>query len=441
MKKFYYITFLAALTVIGLQTGYIYNLYKSYKEDKTARLQQVLKTAIDNELVYNSWKGADMEKVKKSIQEFTRRQDSINKQLPKASVGETTADISMRFLQDARANSGYPANVAVIARYFSPHLQADERRYAIHLLDKNQSIIASADSLQGHRPNYISNPIPISAFGLQYIRLEAYIPPSSFILQNIGILTASLLLALIALLCVGLQLGKIRRQAALLQRREETINGTIHDLKSPLNSAFTTLGWIASGETNEAKRKAIERVQAEVKHQVSNIEALLVTVRKDRNRLVLKKEDIDMPRLAELTIGSLNTLYREKPHHIELVNRLPQGIRIHADGMYIENVLRNLVENALKYADDGVEVTVTLSADARNLNVDVADNGWGIAPCHLKKIFWQFYQVPQTEERIRKGYGIGLAQSKYIIDEHKGKISVRSTEGKGSTFSFSIPLE
>lgn len=98
MKKFYYITFLAALTVIGLQTGYIYNLYKSYKEDKTARLQQVLKTAIDNELVYNSWKGADMEKVKKSIQEFTRRQDSINKQLPKASVGETTADISMRFL-------------------------------------------------------------------------------------------------------------------------------------------------------------------------------------------------------------------------------------------------------------------------------------------------------------------------------------------------------
>lgn len=324
----------------------------------------MLKTAIDNELVYNSWKGADMEKVKKSIQEFTRRQDSINKQLPKASVGETTADISMRFLQDARANSGYPANVAVIARYFSPHLQADERRYAIHLLDKNQSIIASADSLQGHRSNYISNPIPISAFGLQYIRLEAYIPPSSFILQNIGILTASLLLALIALLCVGLQLGKIRRQAALLQRREETINGTIHDLKSPLNSAFTTL-----------------------------------------------------------------------------VNRLPQGIRIHADGMYIENVLRNFVENALKYADNGVEVTVTLSADARNLNVDVADNGWGIAPCHLKKIFRQFYQVPQTEERIRKGYGIGLAQSKYIIDEHKGKISVRSTEGKGSTFSFSIPLE
>jgi len=68
----------------------------------------VLKTAIDNELVYNSWKGADMEKVKKSIQEFTRRQDSINKQLPKASVGETTADISMRFLQDARANSAIP---------------------------------------------------------------------------------------------------------------------------------------------------------------------------------------------------------------------------------------------------------------------------------------------------------------------------------------------
>lgn len=437
MKRYYYITLLATLAVICLQTSYVYSLYKNYKEEKAIKLHKAFKKAIEDELTFNAWKNADMNKVKELTKKFEQEHNStitMNNE-------ESKTESALNWLQDIRLYTNDYICIDILANYFSTNIQANEHNYAIYLLDKNKNVVNFIDSLQGHRPNYISDPISISAFGLQYIRLDAYIPPSSFILQNIGILTASLLLALIALLCVGLQLGKIRRQAALLQRREETINGTIHDLKSPLNSAFTTLGWIASGETNEAKRKAIERVQAEVKHQVSNIEALLVTVRKDRNRLVLKKEDIDMPRLAELTIGSLNTLYREKPHHIELVNRLPQGIRIHADGMYIENVLRNLVENALKYADDGVEVTVTLSADARNLNVDVADNGWGIAPCHLKKIFRQFYQVPQTEERIRKGYGIGLAQSKYIIDEHKGKISVRSTEGKGSTFSFSIPLE
>lgn len=440
MRKFYGITFLAALIVISLQTGYISRLYQSYKEDKITRLQQVLKTAINDELVYNAWKDVDREKVRKLLKDLAQKQDSNNNRLPKANVGETAADVSIRFLQDARLYTGYPVDIAVVAHYFSPHLQADEHCYALHLLNKDQAIIASADSLQGHHPNYISDPVSISDFGLQFLRLEAYIPPSNFILQNIGILTASLLLTLIALLCVGLQLGKIRRQAALLRRREETINGTIHDLKSPLNSAITTLGWIASGEPNAAKRKAIERVQAEVRHQVSNIEALLVTVRKDRHQLILKKEDIDLPRLAELTIGSLDALYQEKPHHIALSNQLPPNLRVHADGMYIENVLRNLIENALKYSDDGVEVNVTFRATDKELQVDVTDNGWGIAPRYQKKLFQQFYQVPRSENRIRKGYGIGLAQSKYIIEAHKGKISVESAEEKGSTFSFTIPL-
>lgn len=74
------------------------------------------------------------------------------------------------------------------------------------------------------------------------------------------------------------------------------------------------------------------------------------------------------------------------------------------------------------------------------MQVSVQDNGWGIAPAYQKKLFQQFYQVPRGEERIRKGYGIGLAQSKYIIDEHGGKIAVKSAEGEGSVFAFTIPL-
>lgn len=226
----------------------------------------------------------------------------------------------------------------------------------------------------------------------------------------------------------------------MLQKREDTINGTIHDLKSPLNSVVTTLGWLESGEANIAKKRAVEISQAEVKHLVCNIESLLVTVRKDRKRLVLKKEDIDILHLAEIVKSNMDVLYSAKPHSIEIVSELPEGVKISADGMYIENVIRNLVENALKYSDDGVAVKVTLSVTGRILQVSVQDNGWGIAPAYQKKLFQQFYQVPRGEERIRKGYGIGLAQSKYIIDEHGGKIAVKSAEGEGSVFAFTIPL-
>ena len=108
--------------------------------------------------------------------------------------------------------------------------------------------------------------------------------------------------------------------------------------------------------------------------------------------------------------------------------------------MYIENVLCNLIENALKYADRGVKVEVTLSMADGRLQVAVRDNGWGIAPQYQKKLFRQFYQVPRHGRPEQKGYGIGLAQAKYIIDEHGGWIKVQSAEGKGSTFIFTIPF-
>ena len=136
----------------------------------------------------------------------------------------------------------------------------------------------------------------------------------------------------------------------------------------------------------------------------------------------------------------MDALYRTKPHTIEIENRLPENMKVVADGMYIENVIRNLVENALKYSDDGVNVKVTLQTANGMLQVAVQDDGWGIAPRYQKKLFRQFYQVPRGADRIRKGYGIGLAQSKYIIDAHKGKLSVKSAEGKGSEFSFTIPV-
>lgn len=243
-----------------------------------------------------------------------------------------------------------------------------------------------------------------------------------------------------AMLCLFFQLTEIRRKTIQLHKREDSINGTIHDLKSPLNSVVTTLGWLQTGESNLAKKKAVEISQAEVKHLVCNIESLLVTVRKDRKRLILKKENIDIFKLTEIVKSNMDALYRTKLHTIEIVNKLPEELNVYADGLYVENVIRNLVENALKYSDDGVAVNVILSVADNMLQVSVHDNGWGIAPQYQKKLFQQFYQVPRREEHICKGYGIGLAQSKYIIDEHKGKIKVESTEEKGSVFTFIIPL-
>ena len=174
---------------------------------------------------------------------------------------------------------------------------------------------------------------------------------------------------------------------------------------------------------------------------LDTIESLLVIARKDEHRIVLNKTRVDVPKLVEKNKQELAFLYPEKYEHIHIINQLPEGFTVPADKMYIDNVIRNLLENALKYSDEEVEVTVTMETKEQILAVSVKDNGWGIAPQHQKKLFTQFYQVPRDEDKLRRGYGIGLAQAKYIIEEHQGEIKVSSEENKGSLFTFTVPLQ
>lgn len=388
----------------------------------------------------------------KTLDEFSpEEQDSLKRILPAnperlsidsariKGIAQTSGELVLQVLQDKLMKKGFCLDIKVVDSIFST-LRKDGAPRMILLYDSNKHMVQSVGTLWGVDADYTSELIPIGTKGLQYLQIKVDIPLFPFIWNQVWALILSAILMIFVVVCMAYHLTVIRRKDRLLQKREETINGTIHDLKTPLNSVVATLGWLESTESATSKKKAIEISRSEVKHLVCNIESLLVTVRKERKQLVLKKEEIDVAYLAGIVKGNLDTLYRTKPHSITIENRLPEGVTAFADGMYIENVIRNLVENALKYSDDGVKVEVVLSALNGMLHVAVIDNGWGIAPKYQKKLFQQFYQVPREEEKVRKGYGIGLAQSKYIIDEHKGKIAVKSSEGEGSEFMFTIPL-
>lgn len=354
-------------------------------------------------------------------------------------IVRTSSELAAQLGQDRLLEEGFLLDLKVLDSIFTKDVDCDYKRTFL-LYNGDKEILDFIGKSGSETFDYTSELIPIGTKGLQYLQIKADIPLLPFIRNQVWALILSAILMVFVVLCMAYHLTVIRRKDALLQKRENTINGTIHDLKTPLNSVVATLGWLESTESAAGKRKAIEISQAEVKHLVCNIESLLVTVRKERKRLVLKKENIDIAHIARVVKDNLDALYRTKPHSITVDNYLPEGVTVFADGMYIENVIRNLVENALKYSDDGVKVEVALSVLNGMLRVAVIDDGWGIAPKYRKKLFRQFYQVPRGEEKVRKGYGIGLAQSKYIIDEHKGKIAVESSEGEGSEFTFTIPL-
>lgn len=461
MKKYYYITVIAVAAIVSLQVFYVMSLYNHYVDENIIKIDNAVRVSIDKERYLRSvyLDGRKPRKQQylsiKAMDDMSPQElDSLKRLSPipteekhfynidaarEKGIAETSVELVLQVLQDEALEDGAPLNLNTLdsifiksCSHYFPH--------TFFLYDKDKQVVTSVGELKINNFDYTSNLIPIGTKGLQYLQIKANIQLFPFLMQEVWTLILSAILMIFVVLCMAYHLIVIRRKDELLQRREDSINGTIHDLKTPLNSVIATLGWLKSDETNSLKKKAVEISQAEVKHLVCNIESLLVTVRKDRKQLILKKENIDILRLAVVVKRSMDALYRAKPHDIEIVNDLPEGVTVFADGMYIENVIRNLVENALKYSDDGVMVKVTLSVADGMLQVSVQDNGWGIAPQYQKKLFRQFYQVPRGEEKIRNGYGIGLAQSKYIIDEHKGKITVKSAEGEGSVFTFTIPL-
>lgn len=457
MKKYYYITLVAIVVTVCLQVSYINSLYNRYVDEKIIGIEDIVQKLSTRERIIRDALRVGVKPkerpriMRKHISHMTQEEIDSLRRLPggadtidviaaqKAGIGGTAGEIVDQLMQDLLLKSGFPLNLNTLDSLWRASDSIVRHPHQFFLYDKDTVMISSVGDLESHTPDYVSQLHPIGTKGLQYLQIKADIPMSHFLRHQLWTLALSACMMLLVLLCLFFQLTAIRRKEALLRKREMTINGTIHDLKSPLNSVITMMGWLKQTAPDKETKEMLETSKAGVRRLISNIEALLMTARMDRHQVVLNKSLIDVPEMAEGVKKELSCLYPGKPHTICIINELPAGLQVMADGMYIENVIRNLMENALKYSDAGVRIEVSLSIVNERLRVSVKDNGWGIAPCHQKKLFTQFYRVPRSEEQQQKGYGIGLAQSQYIINEHGGEIMVKSAEGEGSTFTFIIP--
>lgn len=450
MKKYHYITFIAVFAIICLQTDYLVKLYNNHKTKCIAQCQETLQISLDKELHLRRSKSntisfkfmEDMTPQEKdSLMRITKPGDTIDiDQAQELGIGKTIGEIYSQIAQDNDMRHGITLNLQTTDSLYTA-LSPNDFPHSILLYDKDKLQIDSVGYIKETPLVYTSELFPIGTKGLQYIQIKVHIPISDFIEHQILTLSLSVCLMLIALLCLAYQLTEIKRKNQLLLKREASVNGTIHDLKTPLNSVITTLSWLKMTEQDPKKKELLQDNQASVKSLVCQIEGLLINARKDRQKIILHKTLTDIHALAEEVKQDLSLLYQGKSHSITIANHLPDNFRISADEMYIGNVIRNLIENSLKYSDNGVAILITLQTVKNKLQVDIKDNGWGIARNYQKKLFTQFYQVPRNKEQMQRGYGIGLVQVKHIINEHGGDIKVCSSENMGSTFTFTLPLK
>ncbi len=436
MKKYYYITCIATLAIIGLQLIYILSLYVNYCRILHQTAEETLIVSLDKEF-YLRKKEDKPNKNKVSelqIESFHLDLDSAKDRMH----GSPTGDVLQQIRQDFAIERGLTLQLSLLDSIYSSEVNHC-LNYSLVLYDKTKKPIDIAGIQDTLSADFSSKLYPIGTHGYQYIQVKLSIPLSPFVKKEAWTLLLSIVFMATACIAILFQFLIIRKKTNLLNKQEESVNGTIHDLKTPLNSAITVMSYLAITIKEQSVQPIISLSTQNLKHLVSNIDSLLIIARNNRKKLVLKRSNVDIVELMKQIKIELGILYQEKPHSITINPSGDSSIFTFVDSMYIENVLRNLLENAIKYADNGVKIVISAEQDNHFVRISVSDNGWGISQKNLKKIFDPFFQVNQEHHSQKKGHGIGLTQAKYIVEEHGGKIQVRSELKKGSCFMITIP--
>lgn len=363
--------------------------------------------------------------------------------LAQKNIGSSLSEVIVQLDQDAFIKEGKYILLPKLDSIFSQELKkvGVAANHCILLYNKDTTVINTIGTLSANKQHMQSTRLfPIGTKGLQFIQVKADILLSPFLHEMLFILIESILLVIIVLGCVIYLVIMIRRKDRLFKQREASVNGTVHDLKAPLNNVITLMSYLKKRLPEESLQKLVGDTTGQAKDLVSDIDALLVTARRGRQRISLQKTEMDLLQLIGQARESIAAQYCGKPHQIILESEWNE-VKLMLDPLYVTNVIRNLLENALKYSDDGVKVTIKVRKNQKEVALAVEDDGWGIERKFQKKIFTQFFQVPREQVKHQRGYGVGLAYTKYIMEAHGGSISVESEPGKGSVFICKFPIE
>jgi len=230
-----------------------------------------------------------------------------------------------------------------------------------------------------------------------------------------------------------------RRLENLDNSRKEFVSDASHELKTPLASMKILIEALLT--QTEAPIELYREFLGDINHEVDRltlvINHLLALVRIDRKESDINIVPVQLGGLIERVIDTLSPLAKQRNINI---NFTYQEVVAEIDEIKIQQVLTNLIDNAVKYSPEETTVTVSLSVVDKYAKIVIADQGIGIAKEDIPHVFERFYRVDKARARSTGGTGLGLAIVKNFINLHKGKIELESEEEKGSTFTIYLPL-
>ncbi len=222
--------------------------------------------------------------------------------------------------------------------------------------------------------------------------------------------------------------------------RNQFVSNASHELKTPLSTMKILIETLMYQEPLDPgmTKEFLGDCNAEIDRLNHIVSDLLTLVSMDSGASQLNRQEMRLRELVVEQTRRLSPLARENGIELECVAKDP--VEVYADGIKLAQVIYNVIDNAIKYTPRGGSVRVELSRQGRTACVRIADTGIGIPAEDLPHIFERFYRVDKARSRATGGTGLGLSICKQIMQLHEGDITVKSTEGQGTTFTIEMPV-
>ena len=422
------ITAIGLIAIVLVQFIWLSSSYQAIKNNLVRESNILFKEAVDREVFI--------------------RIDSINPSEDIIMSQESTDDgelvIQTEYLQETALKYGSDISLQRLDKIFTTLLLERDMPKSVRInkiMILNDSIIGYMEKRKLSYWDIRTKQVPIrldQSIGVQAI-LEN---PIASVFEQMGLLIiATIILMLFVIGCIVYQIKIISKLNKIFQIREDFSYAMIHDMKTPLSTIFMTLNFLHTGRLDdkpEKKEKYFQIAEGEADHLLTLTNKVLTISKLEQHKLEMHKEELELEPIIDKLIDKF-TAKAEKPVHF--IKDLQTEV-IYADEEFFGEVLSNLIDNAIKYSKESVEITLSSTSNELYTILKVHDNGLGISDDDQKVIFNKYERAAAGRQKRKKGssgFGLGLNFVQQVVEAHEGKIIVNSIEGEFTEFVIYLP--
>jgi two-component system phosphate regulon sensor histidine kinase PhoR len=230
----------------------------------------------------------------------------------------------------------------------------------------------------------------------------------------------------------------ITRAERLERVRQEFLSNVSHELRTPLTAIVAFVETLQTGalDDRESSQRFLSIISKNASRMHGLIDDILELTAIEGGNVQLRRSEVELSELVSEVAAALSG--KASAHNMSIVDEVPEGVIVNADPRRLEQMVTNLIDNAIKFGRDGGLVKVTYHSNERD-EISIEDNGDGIPAQHLERLFERFYRVDRARSRDMGGTGLGLAIVKHLALLHGGEVTVTSEIGKGTRFTIHLP--